>query len=425
MQDSRQVVVDSLNHRQPSRVAVDFGATSCSGIHCSVVAGLRKHFGLEERLVKIHEAYQMLGLIEDDLADAMGVDASMCQPLYNMFGVPIDFKWKEWKTLWGQVVLIPEKMNVDITPEGEALTYPQGDRSAGPSARMPATGYFFDAIIRQGEFDEDEPNPDDNTEEFALLTDAELAVMVEHAREARSHQGRAVVAGLPGTALGDISGVPGMFMKNPKGIRDITEWYISVAARQDFIHAIFEKQTEVALENLRKILAAVGPDAYDAVFVCGTDFGTQIGTFCSRETFLELYTPYYKRLNGWIHDNTPWKTLKHSCGAVESFFPSFIEAGFDILNPVQCSATGMDPTHLKKTYGDRVVFWGGGVDTQKTLPFGKPAEVRAEVLERCRIFAPGGGFVFNAIHNVQALTPVENMVALLDAVKEYNTAGGK
>ncbi|OPZ86482.1 MAG: methylcobalamin:coenzyme M methyltransferase [bacterium ADurb.Bin429] len=160
----------------------------------------------------------------------------------------------------------------------------------------------------------------------------------------------------------------------------------------------------------------------DVAFTCGTDFGTQQSTFCSARTFESLYAPYYRRVNDWVHANTPWKTFKHSCGAVEPFLGRFIDAGFDVINPVQCSAAGMDPCLLKKKYGAHLVFWGGGVDTQRTLPFGTPKQVRAEVLERCRTFAPGGGFVFNAVHNVQANTPVENIAAMLAAVKEYNEA---
>jgi len=136
-----------------------------------------------------------------------------------------------------------------------------------------------------------------------------------------------------------------------------------------------------------------------------------------------LYFPYYQRVNEWIHSHTQWKTFKHSCGAVAKFLPSFIEAGFDILNPVQCSAVGMEPEQLKANFGDRIVFWGGGVDTQRLLPFGSPAEVREQVLRRCEVFAPGGGFVFNTIHNVQAGTPVANIVAMLDAVHEFNGGG--
>ncbi|MEX2607440.1 MAG: uroporphyrinogen decarboxylase family protein, partial [Kiritimatiellia bacterium] len=118
--------------------------------------------------------------------------------------------------------------------------------------------------------------------------------------------------------------------------------------------------------------------------------------------------------------NTAWKTFKHSCGAIDTLIPGIIEAGFDILNPVQCSAKGMEAEGLKSRYGDQICFWGGGVNTQQTLPFGTPEQVRDEVLARCETFAPGGGFVFNAIHNVQALSPVENVRAMIEAVKEYN-----
>jgi uroporphyrinogen-III decarboxylase len=228
-----------------------------------------------------------------------------------------------------------------------------------------------------------------------------------------------VVATFGGTSFGDVGNVPAPSLKNPKGIRDVTEWYISTRTRRSYIHSVFERQCEIGIANLARIHARIG-DAVDGVFVCGTDFGTQTSAFCSVATFRELWFPYYKRVNDWVHANTSWKCFKHSCGSVERFFDSFIDAGFDIINPVQCSAAGMDPVELKRKYGSRLVFWGGGVDTQKTLPFGTPQEVREEVLRRCEIFAPGGGFVFNSIHNLQAGTPVENIVAMLDAVHEFN-----
>jgi len=134
-----------------------------------------------------------------------------------------------------------------------------------------------------------------------------------------------------------------------------------------------------------------------------------------------VYLPFYQRANNWIHENTNWKILKHCCGAVAPLIPLLIEGGFDALNPVQCSADGMDPVHLKNTYGKDISFWGGGVDTQKILPFGTPEEVREQVLRRCEIFAKDGGFVFNAVHIIQAGTPIENIVAMLDAVKEFNS----
>jgi uroporphyrinogen-III decarboxylase len=154
-------------------------------------------------------------------------------------------------------------------------------------------------------------------------------------------------------------------------------------------------------------------------YLTGTDFGMQTGPFMSPETYHQLYQPFHKILNDWIHEHTQWKTFMHTCGSVISLIPDFIDAGFDVLNPVQCSAAGMDPDELKRQFGDRIVFWGGGVDTQHTLPFGTPDDVRREVRERIRAFGPGGGFVFNAIHNVQAQTPIDNLMAMLDTLREY------
>ena len=131
--------------------------------------------------------------------------------------------------------------------------------------------------------------------------------------------------------------------------------------------------------------------------------------------------PFHKQVNDWVHRNTKWKTFIHSCGSVWALVEDFIAAGFDILNPVQCSAAHMNPFDLKKKFGGRVTFWGGGADTQSTLPFGSPQEVREEVRERIRAFGPGGGFVFNAVHNVQALVPVENVLAMYRTAREYGT----
>jgi uroporphyrinogen-III decarboxylase len=125
-------------------------------------------------------------------------------------------------------------------------------------------------------------------------------------------------------------------------------------------------------------------------------------------------------MNDWIHENTQWKTFKHSCGAVETLMDSFIRAGFDIINPVQINADGMDPKKLKQKYGKDLVFWGGGIDTQKVLPFATPEKVREHVLQNCEIFNQNGGFIFNTVHNVQANVPVENMVAMLEAIREFN-----
>ena len=415
--NSKERVLSALNHKQPDKVPMDFGATAVTGIHVTCVAELRDHYGLEKRPVKVHEPYQMLGLVEDDLKDAMGLDIEGVYPRKTMFGFPIE-NWKPYRLYDGLEVLVPGEFNVVMDQNGDTLIFPEGDMTAPPSGRMPKDGYFFDSIIRQPPVDDDNLNVEDNLEEFGYVSDTDLKWFTDSAKVASS-KGRAVIANFGGTGIGDIALVPGPFMKYPKGIRDVTEWYISTRARRDYVHKIFERQTEIALANLAKLHAAVDGMA-DAAFICGTDFGTQSSAFCSVEGFQELYAPYYKKMNDWVHRHTNWKTFKHSCGSVERFMQSFIDAGFDIINPVQCSAAGMDPRHLKSAFGERLVFWGGGVDTQKVLPFGTADEVRGQVLDRCEAFAKDGGFIFDAIHNVQARTPVGNIVAMIDAVHEFN-----
>ena len=413
---ARQRMLDTLAHRTPDRIPIDFGSTAVTGVHVSCVAALREHYGLEKRLVKVHEPYQMLGYVESDLQDAMGLDVQGVFPRKTMFGFP-NRNWRPWKVN-GLEVLVSEDFKVTTDANGDTLIFPEGDTSAKPSGRMPKGGFFFDTIIRQAPFDEDNLKLEENVEEFGPVSQEDLDHFAAEAAAARA-TGRAVWATFGGTAFGDIALVPGPFMKDPKGIRDVTEWYVSTSSRRGFVHKIFEHQCTVALRNLEKIHAVVG-DRVDGVFTCGTDFGTQSSAFCSVSTFRELWFPYYKAVNDWIHKHTTWKTFKHSCGSVERFYESFIESGYDIVNPVQCSAAGMDPEGLKAKYGSRLTFWGGGVDTQQTLPFGKPAEVREQVLRRCEILSPDGGFVFNSIHNIQAGTPVENIVAMIDAVKEFN-----
>jgi hypothetical protein len=414
--NSRQRVQAALNHRQPDRVPIDFGSTFITGIHCSVVAALRDHYGLEKRLVKVCEPYQMLGLVEDDLLDALGADVVAIFPRYTIFGFPNE-NWKAWRCPWGQEVLVSEHFRT-IEKSAGVYIYPKGDTSAPPSGHMPSTGYFFDSIIRQVPFDEDNLDPSDNLEEFKLMSEEDLSYWRAEADRLRGTD-RAVITHLNGTCLGDIALVPAPFLTHPKGIRDVAEWYMATAVNQEYVNEVFARQTEIALKNLELLHGAVG-EVLDVVVVCGTDFGTQESSFCSTGTFDHLWLPHYKKMNDWIHANTTWKTFKHSCGAVEEFIPHFVDAGFDILNPVQCSARGMSEEILKERHGNHITFWGGGVNTQKTLPFGTPEEVRAEVLLRCEVFSPGGGFVFNSIHNIQACTPVPNVVAMVEALKEFN-----
>ena len=307
----------TMNHQQPDRMVVDFGGTSVTGIHVLAIENLRKYYGLDCKPIKISDASQMLGEIDSELGEILGVDTVAVKSRKNSFGINNLAPYKEFHTHWGQVVLVPEGFHTTTDVNGDILSYPQGDLSAEPSARMPAGGYFFDAIIRQKPFNEEDLNPDDNLEEYGLVSDDDLGYWKDVCQNARA-TGKAVIAGLGGTGLGDIAHIPGMKLKNPKGIRDITEWYMSLIMRPDYIKTMFGKQTEIAIENLCRLYEAIG-DNIDVVYVCGTDFGTQDSTFCPPEQFNDLWMPYYQRINRWIHEHTPWKTFKHSCGAVETF----------------------------------------------------------------------------------------------------------
>jgi hypothetical protein len=408
----------TVNHKQPDKMMVDFGATSVTGMHVLAIENLRKYYGLASRPVRVVDPYQMLGEVDNELIDIIGIDTVGAKGKTSSFGFYNHAPFKEFRTPWGQTVLVPVGFQTTIDEKGDTLSYPAGDILAEPSAKMPKTGYFFDAIIRQQPFEEEDLNPEDNLEEYGFVSDNDLVYWKETTEKARA-TGKAVIAGLGGTALGDIAHIPGMKLKKPKGIRDITEWYMSIMMRPEYIKAVFDRQSEIAVENLKKLHIVIR-DNIDAVYICGTDFGTQSSTFCAPGQFDDLWMPYYQRINNWIHENTNWKTFKHSCGAVEPFMPKFIEAGFDIINPVQINAAGMDPVHLKNTYGKDLVFWGGGIDTQDVLPNSSPVKIKEEVLRLCEIFAKDGGYVFNTVHNIQANVPVENIVAMIDAIREFN-----
>lgn len=229
--NARKCLLDAINHRQPDRIPVDFGGTPCSGLHVTCVAALRDYYGLEKQPVKVNEPYQMLGQIDEDLKQAIGIDTEPVQAGLTMFGFANE-NWKEWRLDNGLVVLVPQQFITTTDADGSHLIYPQGDTSAPPSGRMPKNGYYFDAIIRQEPIDEDNLNPEDNLEEFTLIDDKSLNDYATAAAAAAA-TGRGVVANFGGTGLGDIAIVPGPGLKYPRGIRDVAEWYMATAIRQD------------------------------------------------------------------------------------------------------------------------------------------------------------------------------------------------
>jgi len=414
---SREILQTALEHRQPARVPVDFGATPVTGMHVSIVHQVRQRLlGHPDFRVKVIEPYQMLGEIDDELRAALGIDVIGVPTRTSLLGTEAE-SWKPFTMFDGTRCLVPGNFNVTPAPDGGWYMHPGGDTSLPPSSHMPKTGCFFDAVVRQKPIDEDHLDPADNLEEFALLSEEDLAYYRRKVQwlDERNNLGAILIG--PGTAFGDIALVPAPFLPDPKGIRGIQEWYMATVENRDYIYEVFEKQSVIALQNLQTLIDLFG-DRVQVVYLTGTDFGTQRSLFVSLKTYRDLYKPFHKKLNDYVHSHSNWKTFIHSCGAIVELIPDLIEAGFDALNPVQCSATGMDPLKLKQEFGKDIVFWGGGVNTQHTMPTGSPDDVYREVSKRIEIFNKGGGYVFDAIHNVQAQTPLENVTAMFAAVRD-------
>ncbi len=419
--NSRERVRMALNHQEPDKIPLDVGAGFQTGLHVQMVYRLRQALKLDPpgTPVKIIEPYQNLGEIKPDLLEALGGDVVGINPPRTMFGCE-NVGWKEWEYFDGTPVLVPESYNTTPEADGSILMYPENDRSVPPSGKMPKNGYYFDALKRQPPLDESALRVEDNTEEFGLLSDKDVAYFKRQVNAAYEQTDKAIYINMGGTAFGDIALVPAVWLKHPKGIRDEAEWYMSTVTRQDFITQVFETQCDIALQNLQKIYNAVG-NRVDVIFLSGTDFGGQQAPMLSVASYCELFKPFHKRLNDWVHQNTTWKTFYHTDGSLLPLLPHFIEAGVDVLNPVQWTAKNMDPVKLKTHFGDRLVFWGGAIDTQGTLPFGTPDEVRAEVKQRIADFRPGGGWIFTSVHNVQPRTPVENLLAMYETLEKYRS----
>jgi len=418
---SRERLRAAINHKSTDRVCVDFGASAVTGMAAGVVHRLRQALLPDpDYRVKIIEPYQMLGEIDTELRQALGIDVVGVYSPRNMFG----FENRDWKPFTmpdGTEVLVPEAFYVTRNEREETFIYPEGDTSAQPCAKMPRSGFFFDALDRQQPLDEQKLDPMDNCEEFQLLSDEDLNHFAYEAKRLYETTECGLLLNFGGLGFGDIALVPALGLKHPRGIRGVEEWYVSLALRKGYIKQVFAKQSEIGLKNIERMAEAVG-DYVDVVFVSGTDFGIQSGLFASVDSYRELFKPFHILINQVIHRLTNWKTFIHSCGSVYELLPEFIEAGFDIFNPVQCSAKNMEPRRLKREFGKDLIFWGGGVNTQKTLPFGTPDEVYSEVRERIEIFAQNSGFVFNSIHNVQADVPTQNVLAMFRAIRDsYNT----
>ena len=402
---SRERVLASLSFREPDRVPLDLGGSIMSGIMAHPLDRLRRHLGLLDRPVRVYEVFQMLGEVELDLAERLGLDVLPVEPPVQFFGLRRE-GWKPWRLWDGTEVLVPGAFDVEVAQDGDWLLHTAGDPSQPVEGRMPRNGFYFDMPALTAGHDDYRPPPLEAVRREHLLQAAELEFLAARAEHLRRTTDKALFLG-----CWDCFGLP--------WVGSIPDFLVLMLEQPGYVKELFAARTQTALENLARTRRYLG-DNIDVLGLDGTDYGAQNAELFSPELFAELYVPFFRIQNDWVHGHTRWKTWLHTCGSVTRILPHLVEAGVDVLNPLQTSAAGMDPAWLKRTFGGKIAFWGGGVDTQRTLPFGTPAQVRQEVLRACEIFAPGGGFVFNTIHNIQARTPIENVVAMLDAVREFN-----
>jgi uroporphyrinogen-III decarboxylase len=403
MLSSRERVIKAINHETPDRTPIDLGGTIVSGIAATMLYKLKQTMGLDTK-VKVYELFQMLGEVEMDIIDALGVDVMSITSLGGFFDIKRN-AYKPFKLFDGTAVLVPGGFNVETSPAGEWILHEGGDAARPIVAKMPKDGYYFDVLSEmQAQWDFTPPSLQEFSESMFKLTDEELEHLQKRARFLRQNTDKALILEVIG-ALG-ISQVG-----------SITNFLMLLATDGNYVRELFDFETEEAIKNAKLLWQAVGADA-DIIVLDGFDYGTQKAEMINPEVFSELFLPHYKKQNEWIHKNTSWKTWKHSCGSIANIIPMLIESGLDIINPVQCSAANMAPVTLKEQFGREITFWGGGVDTQKTLPFGTVEEVRNEVAERIEIFGKNGGFVFSAIHNIQVRTPVENIIAAFETARD-------
>jgi len=419
---SRERIRHAINHREADRVPLDLGSTLVTGIQASIYARLKKSLGIGEGRTLVYDPYQMLAEVEEPVKEKLGVDTLGIQLPVTMFGYRNE-DYKPFTMFDGTEVFISGHFEYDVLDSGDIVQYPQGDRSAPPSGRMPKGGYYFDSIVRQEPIVEEELDAREWAEQtYSLYTDEDLRFLEEASKHWFEGTDYALLGNFWGAGFGDIAVVPGPAVLNPKGIRDPEEWYVSTVTRREYVREIFGYQFEIQMKNLRMYREAVG-DRIDIIVMSGTDFGSQNGPFISPDSYRELFMDLHRSMNRWVHENTGWKTFFHTCGSITEFLDDFREAEVDILNPVQISARGMDPAFLKENYGDDFVFWGGGVDPQGTLAFGTPEDVALEVARNLDIFKKGGGYVFNNVHNIQANVPLQNLMAMFETFDRHRVYG--
>lgn len=393
---SRERVLAAVNFREPDRVPIDFGGMRSTGISAFAYADLKRHLGITSGAVRVYDSGQVLAQVEPVLLERFEVDVVPLEPASYCSACRTG-RWKQWAPKPGYEFEVPDDFNPK--PDGEGgWNLMDGDRVY---ARMPAQGWYFDGVPRNT------PRARPALSEYRpyIVSDDDLEFMAAESRRLEAETDYAVLA----------MGIVGAFFNLELG--GFENWMMALVEDRAYVHDALAITVDASIEDTRRFHQAVGDRVL--ALVAADDMGTQRGPYVSREMFDEIFAPHLKRYCTWLHENTPYRLFLHCCGAVYPLIETFIACGVDILNPVQTSAAEMEPERLKAEFGGRIVFWGGGCDTQRVLPFGTAEEVREMVRERIQIFAPGGGFVFNQIHNIQYGVPPENVVAMFEAAQEF------
>ena len=385
---------------------IDVGGSLVTGICIDAYVDLVKYLGFDLGPPIVYEQFGMLARLAEPVRKRLHSDVielenpSVAWELENK-----DFK--PWKTGPGNTVLMPGGFNPVTDDKGYLCIL---DEMGRPLAYMPKGGLYFEraCVTTMSNLDE-KMSPEDWAKSIPPYSDEHLRQLEESARQL--HQGTEY--SIQGGFLKGGLGSNGIFAGHT-----ITDWLCRLVSEPDYAFSILQATAQRAVENLGIYLQAVGK-YIDTIFMSGTDFGTQKGELFNPRIFQELYVPNMRLMNDCVHRYSDAKTMYHSCGSNFNLMEYFIEAGVDILNPIQTTAAEMDPVELKKRFGGRIVFWGGGVDTQTVLPHGTSDEVREQVKERIRIFAPGGGFVFSQVHDIQFGVPPQNILSMADAALQY------
>lgn len=411
LKTSRQRVLDALTINQPDKVPVDFGGHRSSGINAEAYRKLRQYLDLPERPIKVYDMVQQLALVDEDVLDRFGVDT-----IDLGRGFCLNEKdWKPWTLTDGTECLIPAYIDVRRKGENWELYHGSPHRSIG--IQKPGM-HFFDQTYwpyLNGVPDDLSKLSDaiDSMLWGAIPTPPNLAEVDDRALS----QGAKALRGSTDRAMIGLFG--GSLFEIPQTICRNDNFLMLIAAEPDTTNRLLDALLEIHLKNLEGYLKAAG--SFIDIILFSDDLGMQSGPMISPKMYRDFLKPRHSILWKRAKELAPnIKVMLHCCGGIRPLLDDLIDAGLDAVNPVQTSCTGMEPAGLKRDFGNQLCLWGGGCDTQAILPNATPGEVRQHVLDRLEILAPGGGFVFQQVHNIMADVPPENIVAMFDAVREFN-----